>query len=436
VDLAFSLVGQASKRGIIPRLPPAAQLIEAAEARIRSEHAEAVRWTRRTDDATTGSRLLVSLHPAAPELVLTAQDGGRVTATAVTSPVGPGYHTFACRLLRQLGEEIGIAWASPDAPEPSRDPTGHFASGDRHDAERGHLGWLGATLARAAAARRTAPPAIHLGTPAGVRYTVDAALATPLGPRDDEWLARAASAPTRGRRRLALVHRHDGRRYRLLRALSLMWLEVRWRRPVDNAERGTLEEALRLLHRAYPLDPSLPYPWREWLELAGLTGTSDPNATLVEERAAAVDPATPLVGYRRQQVTIAHEGWSLTVPGTFAERRTSEEWWGGEGGRRITLAAVPTGTSDGPMSADAFLGQVAGHLGEGALDHRAGEVVGRARMGTDDTSGITIGLVEGYVAVRGSGAAIRVEFADPADWHWALDQWRSLRPTRQTEEPP
>jgi hypothetical protein len=30
--------------------------------------------------------------------------------------------------------------------------------------------------------------------------------------------------------------------------------------------------------------------------------------------------------------------------------------------------------------------------------------------------------------VAGSGAAIRIEFDDPADWQWALDIWRSLAP--------
>jgi len=428
VDLAFALVGQASKRGIVHRIPPAAQLIAAAESWVRSEHAETVRWVRRIDGGETGSRLQVSLHPAAPALLLQIEEGGLVTAAAVTSPVGPGYHTFACRLLRQLGEEVGIAWAPSDAPDPSRDPTGYFASGDRQDAERGHLGWLGATLARAAAARRTAAPTIHLGTPPGVRFAVDAALATPLGPRDDEWLSRATSDP-----RVAIdlwpwfTDAMDGR-YRLLRALSLMWLEIRWRRPLDNEERGSLEEALRLLQRAYPLDPSLPYPWREWRELLDLTGSADPNGALVAERAAVVDPSALLVGYRRRPVTIGQEGWSLTVPGTFAERRTSDGWSGGEGGRRITLVAVPADPSRGPMPPDAFLNQIAAHLGPGALDHRAGELVGRARIGTDDTSGITTGFVEGYLAVRGSAVAIRVEFDDPADWQWALDQWRSVRP--------
>ncbi len=80
------------------------------------------------------------------------------------------------------------------------------------------------------------------------------------------------------------------------------------------------------------------------------------------------------------------------------------------------------------MSPEAFLGQVAGNLGADALDHRAGELVGRARISVADADGLAVGVVEGFAAVPGSGAAIRVEFDDPSDWRWAVDQWKGLRP--------
>jgi hypothetical protein len=126
---------------------------------------------------------------------------------------------------------------------------------------------------------------------------------------------------------------------------------------------------------------------------------------------------------------IVHEGWMLAVPGWYAERRTPDEWWGGGAGRGITLAATTTGLPDGsPMPAASFIEQFAADLGRDALDHRAGEVVGRARLTTDATRGVEVGVLEGYSAIRGSGAAVRVEFDDPADWSWAVDQWRALRP--------
>ncbi len=58
----------------------------------------------------------------------------------------------------------------------------------------------------------------------------------------------------------------------------------------------------------------------------------------------------------------------------------------------------------------------------------AGGVVGRATLSTDASSGVEIGVLDGYSAVVGSGAAIRIEFDDPADWQWALDMWQSLAP--------
>jgi hypothetical protein len=82
------------------------------------------------------------------------------------------------------------------------------------------------------------------------------------------------------------------------------------------------------------------------------------------------------------------------------------------------------------MSAEAFLASVAKDLGGDALTHRDGELVGRARLSTDATSGVEVGVLEGYSAVRGRGAAIRIVFDDSADWRWALDAWRALAPGR------
>jgi hypothetical protein len=80
------------------------------------------------------------------------------------------------------------------------------------------------------------------------------------------------------------------------------------------------------------------------------------------------------------------------------------------------------------MAAATFIDQFATELGPDALNHRAGEVMGRARLTTDTTSGVEIGVLEGYSAIRGSGAAIRITFDDPADWQWAVETWRGLAP--------
>ena len=310
-------------------------------------------------------------------------------------------------------------------PDPFRDPS---RAAERPAAEHGYLAWLGSGLIAAREIRRRGASTVHLGTPAGVEYSVDAALATSLGPRDDAWLEAAV-----GDSRLAVdvtpwwADAIDARNL-LNRALCLMWTDVRWRAPASDAERRVNDEVLRLLGRAFPLDPSLAYPWRDWLELARLRGSDDAMTRQVELKAERAAGAS--IGYRRHPVTILHEGWELEVPGSFSEERTADEWTGGESGRTITIAATETGTATGPMSPQAFLSQVATGLGPEALAHEDGELLGRARLTSDASSGVEVGLLEGYSAVRGRGAAIRITFDDSADWRWALDTWRALAPIR------
>jgi len=423
--LTLTVTGRASKRGLIPRQPPADRLIAGIETWLRLEYPDLVRSSRTRTSSTGARELLVGLHPAGEEFSITASEEGDVTVSALLAPVGPGYQTFVARLAQRIGLEHEITWTSSgaeDAAEPDL-----AAAGDRTSVEQSYLTWLGSALIAARDARRRGIGDIQLGTPAGVIFAFDGAIATSLGPRDDAWL-EAALADSR----LALditpwwADATDARCF-LNRALCLMWTDVRWRQPVDDGEKAIHEEVIRLLSRAFPLDPSLPYPWREWKQLTSFRGTADAMTRQVETRAARA-PNGPLIGYRRAPVRILHEGWELEIPGGFSERRTEDEWWGAEAGRSITLAATQTGTVAGPMSADDFLLQVAPDLGHDALTHRSGELVGRARISTDASSGVEVGVLEGFSAVRGRGAAIRIVFDDSADWQWALDMWRALAP--------
>ncbi len=418
--LGVALGGMAQKRGLIPRLPAGDRLLADAAVWLTGEYADAVRSTHQRTLASGETALAVDLHPATSPLILTASDEGRVSASGDTGVVGPGYHRFVGRILERLGTEVGIDWTDGD---------GATAFADRADVERLYLGWLGPRLSRARVKVGRGERGVPLGMPPGVRFTTDEALATVMGPRDDAWLEAAIADP-----RVALditpwwADATDAR-YLMNRALVLMWLEVRWRTPAMEGEADLFDEVHRLLSRAYPIDPDLPYPWHAWTELTALRGVDDPMARQAANNATKEPDPVPPIGYRRQPVRINHEGWSLEVPGDYAERRTADEWWGSGGGRSVTLAATATGNADGsPMTAHAFIEQFAVDLGRDAIAHSLGGVLGRARLMTDASSGVEVGILEGYSAVTGSGAAIRIEFDDPADWQWALDTWRSLTP--------
>lgn len=412
--------GQAQKRGLIPRTPAGERLLADAAVWLTGEYADAVRSTRQRTLASGDAELAIDLHPAAPPLIITATDSGRVAVTGETAVAGPGYHRFVGRVLERLATEVGIEWTDGD---------GALTFADRPTSEQAYLAWLGPQLARARVSARRGARGIHLGMPPGTRVTSEAALATVLGPRDEAWLDAAIADP-----RVALditpwwTDATDGQ-YLRNRALVLMWLEVRWRAPAVDGEADLQDEVHRLLSRAFPMDPAQTYPWHGWAQLAAFRGINDQMAKQAAGRAGRETEPTPPIGYRRDPVRITQEGWSLEIPGTYAERRTPDEWWAGGAGRAITLAATRTGLADGsPMPAQAFVAQFGAELGPDALNHHDGEVFGRARLTTDATSGVEIGVLEGYSAIRGSGAAVKIEFDDPADWQWALETWRALRP--------
>jgi hypothetical protein len=451
LSITIRAVGRVGRRGATRRVPSAASTLAAIDDWLPGATADALRGHVPGGRAGDGA-IEIQLHPAARPVRIEASDSGAVVVNAMTVPVGPGYHTFLVSLLERMGDELAIGWAplatpaSLEArrvgavgaadvdPSSSIDPTGAFGSGDRRDAERGHLGWLRSALTAVRDARRQGSDGLHLATPPGVRFTFDGAVATVLGPRDDAWLERALADPRVAADVWPWVADAMDARYLLGRALSLLWLEVRWRPLLGTEEMALADEILALLRRAYPLEPGLAWPWLAWRELFQLRGLPDQSTRQLVDRGAGplvggpAEDGPALVGYRRRAVTIIHEGWALDVPGSFTGTRTAEEWAGGEAGRSISLAGVETAQDGQPMSADLFLRQVAGHLGRDAIEHDDGIVRGRARLASDPSSGVEVATVEGFSAVRGRGAAIRIEIDDPQDWKWALDTWRGLRP--------
>jgi hypothetical protein len=416
----------------VPRIPAPDKLLADTRAWIEGEYGTVLRAAR-VDTAGGCPELLLDLHPAADPVSIAADAEGRVVVGAETADAGPGYHTFVCRILDRLGEELDIAWSRQHDQRPvgtaapwigSREPLA-----DRAVVEKEHLALLGRAVERAGDQRRRGMTGLQIGLRPDTQFEFDGAVATPLGPRDDAWLSRAARDPWAGTDIRPWWFDVTDARYLLARALVLLWTEIRWRPPADDAERAVMDEALMLLRKALPSDASLAYPWREWAELITLRAAPDPIADRVFRQAHKVDAALPLIGYRRRPVTVVHEGWLVPVPGTFTDQRENGEWRGGERGRQVTFAATVTQTANGiPMSADRFLTTVAGNLGDGVMAYEDGELRGRARVTSDASSGLEVAVLEGFSAVTGSGAAIRVEFDSSDDWRWAVDLWRSLRP--------
>ena len=335
MDLGLFVVGEAAKRGLVPRLPSGQRLMADAGAWLTSDGHDLVRSVRLAPDGGGAASLFVDVHPAAFPVRLHATVDGAVDAMAVTSAVGPGYHTYVGRLVQRLGTATEVAWANPEGGAGTTGTTRFVTGSDRATIEREMLLWLQATLKSIREERGRGETGIQLSLPMRTRFTFDGAVATPLGPRDDAWLAAAIERPQMAVDVWPWWSDAVDSRSILGRALCLMWTEIRWRPPGPD-ELGAIDEVLELLRRAYTLDPSLDYPWPEWAELMAYRGHENALAATVRDRAVGVD--RPPIGYRRRPVRIRHEGWSLTVP---ARSRPVTPTSGGAGSRSVRSPWLP-----------------------------------------------------------------------------------------------
>jgi hypothetical protein len=158
--------------------------------------------------------------------------------------------------------------------------------------------------------------------PTSPQFAVEQPVWTPLGPRDLEWLQRTAQAGGSGTDFFAWWTPAFDAEYYLRRALTLMWVEVRWRPPVNDSEEAVLGDVVRCLLRAYELDPSQQYPWAEWKQILDLVDAGGSETELVKSQS----PTEPTIGYRRRNVTVTLPGgWTINVPGSFSNFEPDDE---------------------------------------------------------------------------------------------------------------
>lgn len=382
--------------------------------------------------------LFVAIHPAGEDVEFTVPAPGRVTVSAKTSTVGPGYHTALCHLLRRFGEERGVRWAPLGSGDGGpQDETGYFESGNRAAVEEEMLLHL-KTLAH-----------ISLETLATTGYTLEAwhlpmdysrseypgGVHTPMGVRPDAWVRSVAADPRNGRDIYPWWEDGLTASFFLGRALCEMWSKVRWRPVLSDEEYDDWDFICSDLCRAYKAGPSLSYPWREWAELVeilnGFEGASGVSPQMLEEviqaQAARVPADRPLIGYRRYPVRVSLSGgWSVRVPGAMAELWEDNLWSAWDGRRTVWFSNWRLTAQDGSPVPAADALRAMELPGPEMLHHRDGGLVGKATLGTAEEDGHRLLNLKAFSAVDGQAALCNVYYHDQDDYDWAVATWHSL----------
>lgn len=287
--------------------------------------------------------LEITAHPAASPIEIELGDR-HLELRAETGSAGPGHHENVCAFADRVGDLLGLRWTAVE------DSASFFVERSRARLEAYVLSELQKAAIEILQLSARGASGFALFLPEGLEVHHEGLVATLLGPRERAWVERVADDPRAGIDAFPCWSKALDARYFLFRALARMWLDIRWRPPIDDAERAVMLETLADLERAFALAPSLDLPWVEWAELFDLMGEDSLRATRVRIRAERARHAQRTsVGYRRRAVRVRLSGdWSIAIPGEMAERWDERGTWHATDGRRslwVTTAEAPAGSS-------------------------------------------------------------------------------------------
>jgi hypothetical protein len=374
--------------------------------------------------------LLIVLHPTSPAVEVRLGANGKLRATAITTPAGPGYHIHLCELFRQMAAEFRFAWVADDCT----DPTNYFASKNRKDCEQHFLRWLADECAKGEP---------NVGVPPGHGFTYPAEVFTPLGPRSRQWLAEVVSDPVKGRDFFAWWNSDLDAAFYCGRALVRLWCDFFWRPPLTEEEGELADQIANDLASAFKIDPGAELPWPEWLELLSAIECDEGFCVTPNDRTLSIElwkrtgplpeeAAHARIGYRRWPIRVSLEGgWSIEVPGEFArERGEDHTWTAWDQTRTVWFQALRFTKRDGsqPSATEtAEFGRKSLPEGEALPSVVRDELRGEAVVGSVEEDNRTLWRLTGVTGAAGQLAVCNVYSQNEADRDWAVRTWHSLR---------
>ncbi len=366
------------------------------------------------------SMLLATIHPAAGPIELVVSPG-LVVLDVMTSTAGPGLHVAVVEIADAIAEALALAWTLVE------DRSGYFETRDVEALVRAMREDVASAARDILALVERGGSGFALSMPAGLEVSHDELVATPLGPRDRPWVERAAADPSAADDVFPWPRPGHDARYHLGVALTLLWLEVRWRKPTDDGERAVLERVVTELELAHGLDPKLVFPWAAWAECFALLGEESLRSTRAQFKASEPDEqAAPLIGYRRNAVRVMLSGgWSIAIPGTFSERWDERGTWVGADERRglwVTSAEAPEG-----YDTEATLAGLPPLEGEGDVHAMTrGPIRGEVRFEVKEENGVSSHVGHAHAALGPHLIVGTFVARDKIDRAMLLEMWGSL----------
>jgi hypothetical protein len=262
--------------------------------------------------------------------------------------------------------------------------------------------------------------------PAGYAVIRSDKVITPLGPIRWQWLERVARSKgqdllSAGQEFHAWWNRGCDGDFWHKYAMAIAWCDLKYRLPMNPAQRSNMKTVRRALAKAESMDP----------------GCVDANLLAEIDQLLGADPQTTQppkpegVGYLRQVVTLPATGlWSVELPGWWHREVTDDGsevcfWWDD---RSVRISSLSVEGEDGQVPDPQTM--LSGHPGpsdEPDLEFRHGRRIGWAQVTGSPPGNNGEFQLQGTLAVPGSLAMVTVTFHDPTHRTWALETFEGIR---------
>ncbi|MDX2146640.1 MAG: hypothetical protein SFZ23_03880 [Planctomycetota bacterium] len=279
-------------------------------------------------------KLLVTLHPAAEMLEISAEHGF-VVASTKTSTAGPGFHAAVVDVLDRLGKACSLAWMWDE--EGSPDETGYALDRDYAKLQQAMASQfravaeaIGDHLEESDQDERTTYLNMAPLNGSMLQPVTHNQIVSPIGAHSRGWLTKAATE--QGAASLApdfypwWTRERTPREWAKL-ATVLMWSELRWRPPTGEHEERLMRLALRAAEEAGP----------ELARFGPTPGDLEEISTLlsVEEEADVPPPRDQGFGLFRGDAHYTGLGeWTFRAPASMLDEVEEDD----EGNVSIVLA--------------------------------------------------------------------------------------------------
>jgi hypothetical protein len=269
---------------------------------------------------TSDHRFLVTLHPCA-EPVFIETKGEEVHVSAKTSSIGAGYHAFLIDALRKLESDLGLAWNWDELDETGYARDKNFAKlqGAMRDMQRSIFQLVSERVGQNGGKSMRIAMSMDSGAEVSGHEC-----ATTMGPLSYDAVRGLAAGTNDKALDATLPWPEQGFGASMYKGLALseMWNEMRWCRPLDEPEMQRV---------------------RRTLELCKMTGRLG-GGGIPKEAIAALEnitsgrmhndfPEPQGLGYRRRAFTSRMPGanWRVEVPGSLRadleNDGTTNVWW-------------------------------------------------------------------------------------------------------------